>query len=232
MKPVMTVIGFELPELGAEGDADRQRRVDGQDVVPEEDLDEHGRPAEEPRVGPRRAGQQRVRRQAHRGDEQPADDAHEHRDGRQPERHLRTRDVGRGEDHLAHLVPAEAPLHPRGRLRGDLRQQRVDQHGHDDAERRRVDPPARVSHRDGLDGAVRVDSCGATDVLTACSSPSGGGSEREVVDLGGLDRPRLHAPVLEDRGVDAVLDEDVHRREDRLVERRLLRTSRSRTARR
>ena len=119
-----------------------QMGKDQREVVPEEDLDQHGRSAEEPDVEPAHARQDRIHREAHDGEEHAEGDADRHRDDRELERDEDPVEDRGEEEVLADDAPAQSWRGGKGvqHARGGR------EHDH------RGDPSPRVAERDRLDG--------------------------------------------------------------------------------
>ncbi len=75
MNGVISVFASAWMNDGPERDAERDLRVQRGDVVPEQQLHEHRRAAEEPDVERARARDERVRREAHHGEQHAEHDA-------------------------------------------------------------------------------------------------------------------------------------------------------------
>ena len=138
---VISVFAFGCTNAGPNGMPSESLGVQSGDVVPEQQLHEHRRAAEEPDVEPARAREQRVRREPHDREHHAEHDPDRHRDHRQLDRHHQAR-----EDAVVEQVFADdAPLKP-----GLVTTERTSAAAitSDD---RRGDPAARAADRDGPD---------------------------------------------------------------------------------
>jgi len=116
-------------------------RVQRRDVIPEEQLNQDGRAAEEPDVERAGRGHQPVGRQAHDCQQDAQRDADRHRDRRQLDRHAQTAEDARVEQVIADDTPLEV------RVGGD---RAYDRDRHDEHDGRRH-PAPRTPDRDGRD---------------------------------------------------------------------------------
>ena len=101
-------VRVRVDERRPERDPEVDRRVQRRDEVPEQQLDQQRRAAEEPDVEPAGTGDQRVRREPHHRQQHPEDDPDQHREHRQLDRDQDAVQDPRVEQVLPDDVPLEA----------------------------------------------------------------------------------------------------------------------------
>ena len=146
----------------AEGDAERDRRIQRGDEVPEQQLDEHGGAAEDPDVQPAHAREEPVRRQAHDRQHDAQRHADHHRDRSQLERRHEPAKHAWREQVVADQPPLEARVVGHRPRQGGA--------GHED--QRRGEPAPRVADRHranrlGLEVRLGGDPHGAGAMATS-----------------------------------------------------------------
>ena len=141
-------VGVDGDEAGPERDPEGQVRVEvGDPHVPEEELDQHRRPPEEPDVDPGRPGEQPVGGQAHHRQQHSDGDARHHGDDRQLQGDPDAAEDRVVEEVLPHHPPLEAAFaHPSPLDVGE--EQGVDHHGHQHQHHGAGHPAPRVAHGD------------------------------------------------------------------------------------
>ncbi len=94
-------------ELRAERDAEAERRIQGADVEPEQQLHQQRRGPEDPHIAPTQRAKHRVGRQAHHREHGAEQEAEHHHHGGQPQGEQQSVEHGGGGEVPAHHAPLE-----------------------------------------------------------------------------------------------------------------------------